>query len=1036
MNDQNVQVESEFIFRRLAETFKIYGSKSEYSGTWWLLILGVVLFLAVAFVIMKYIRDARSVRWYWATPLAILRLSVYAILAIMFLLPAKQDYEKSEKRSRVIIVLDVSGSMANVSDDVTTSNSSANRTTRLQKVVDFLLDDANGFMQNLSAKNPVYIYRVGSRLDEEVQTFERNASNQLVPVYRAVAADGSARRVQGNAWTKEEWRAFASYDFKPWLTRGLSNEGIQQLAATAQWDGEAPGTADWAQQWFDAKDAAIPTTLAPEDKATLERNRDKLMGRIEVYKTIGSATNIPDGVTNILNREGGNMVYGMIIFSDGQNNFGGGENSISDLRLRAKREKVPVFTVGIGSQEKVISVRITDLSAPEQTPPDDPFKIIVEVDGDGLLGKKAPVNLEVLVPGAPEPIKLPSELVYKPGEPPHGTAEFVIDPANVPDVLRAKDEAACPPIHCWKPTGTRATTPSVKGERYAEKEHVTDWQILKVQKRPLRILLCCSAPNRDFQFLLTQLIRDKADLSVFVQNDGGTGGKINLMEDAERQLTRFPDKFFLDDAAVPPEDKWYNLNRYDAIISFDLDWTALTAEQIRLVFNWVNTQGGGLMFVAGHIHTEEIVRPDPENKFKPLLNILPVIPGDPQLAAARRETNKPWRLEFKNIAGDMDFLKIDDTLPIEVAWERYFTGNDTRTDTSQVIRGFYNYFPVADKKPVATTIATFPDPDAIKLPDGSSPPWLAVMKYGEGRTAWVGNPELWRLRRYKAAYSERFWTKFTRYLSIARMRKKTSRGTPLFGGTYTIDGPLSVRFKLFDANAGPLAQNSEPRVVLRPINLEKYPPEIERLVGEEQIAAAKAKYHDKFAQEVRMSARKVPDATPDAWDGIFERRLLLNPQKFAAGVWRAEAEVPGTTEMPIGKFVIKESNPEVDNTMPNFKDLYLLASDVSEVKNNVQDQAVWNTISSSAGNGAEGQRLTFRFTDEEAVKKIPDCISSNVQTLRNKGAIEDYWDRGVTLPSFMTSWMTDKPMRVGLMLLIVVGLLSLEWMTRKLLKLA
>jgi hypothetical protein len=50
--------------------------------------------------------------------------------------------------------------------------------------------------------------------------------------------------------------------------------------------------------------------------------------------------------------------------------------------------------------------------------------------------------------------------------------------------------------------------------------------------------------------------------------------------------------------------------------------------------------------------------------------------------------------------------------------------------------------------------------------------------------------------------------------------------------------------------------------------------------------------------------------------------------------------------------------------------------------------------------------------------------------------VEDYWDKGIELPHWMTGWYSDKPMRIGAMLLICVGLLSVEWLTRKLLKLA
>ena len=115
MNDQGTQAESEFVFRRLTESFKVFGT--ELDGRWWLLILAVILFVGIAFVIWSYIKDARTVRWYWALPLGVTRTSVYLLLALMFLMPAKQGYERVEKRSRVVIVIDVSDSMAQISDD-------------------------------------------------------------------------------------------------------------------------------------------------------------------------------------------------------------------------------------------------------------------------------------------------------------------------------------------------------------------------------------------------------------------------------------------------------------------------------------------------------------------------------------------------------------------------------------------------------------------------------------------------------------------------------------------------------------------------------------------------------------------------------------------------------------------------------------------------------------------------------------------------------------------------------------------------------
>jgi hypothetical protein len=61
---------------------------------------------------------------------------------------------------------------------------------------------------------------------------------------------------------------------------------------------------------------------------------------------------------------------------------------------------------------------------------------------------------------------------------------------------------------------------------------------------------------------------------------------------------------------------------------------------------------------------------------------------------------------------------------------------------------------------------------------------------------------------------------------------------------------------------------------------------------------------------------------------------------------------------------------------------------------------------------------------------IPDCLEEKRQELRNRGPIQDLWDRG---PTFVWSGRTYE---VSALLLAVVGLLSLEWLTRKLLRVA
>ena len=48
------------------------------------------------------------------------------------------------------------------------------------------------------------------------------------------------------------------------------------------------------------------------------------------------------------------------------------------------------------------------------------------------------------------------------------------------------------------------------------------------------------------------------------------------------------------------------------------------------------------------------------------------------------------------------------------------------------------------------------------------------------------------------------------------------------------------------------------------------------------------------------------------------------------GKYKLELRVPGQAEDSVkGEFVVKETNPELDNTRPDFEQLYALASDAT-----------------------------------------------------------------------------------------------------------
>src|SRR5262249_12976709 len=151
-----------------------------------------------------------------------------------------------------------------------------------------------------------------------------------------------------------------------------------------------------------------------------------------------------------------------------------------------------------------------------------------------------------------------------------------------------------------------------KNESYAGKEHPSAPVPVQVIKKPLRVLLVAGGPTHDFQFLRTLLVREKdarrAELSIFLQNQGRDSRSVPDVE-PERLLSRFPSAMRTeDDPAEKPDDRYYNLARYDVIIAYDPDWSEFTGEQLDLIKRWVDTQAGGLVVVAGPVNTFQLAR--------------------------------------------------------------------------------------------------------------------------------------------------------------------------------------------------------------------------------------------------------------------------------------------------------------------------------------------------------------------------------------------------------------------------------------------
>jgi len=988
MND--VQTQREFVLRRLAEPWLVGGR--EASGSLWLAVLIPVLLVGLAYVVWMYRRDSRSIAWPWAALLGLCRGAVYLTLAAVFLLPAFQTWETTQKQSRVVVLVDVSPSMARHSDDLPPEDGRpALLATRLDKVTSFLGEAKPEFIAALTEKNPVTVYRFAARLDDDPAVFEKGQPT----------------------WDAARWQRWLGLDLKQWLLDQLDGPSGAELLKHPAFEADKPGTAEWAADYGRRPVAEIlPGGLDDAQKETFLAARARLDKRAESVRQLRLGTDVGESALQLLNREGNTMLQGVVVLSDGRGTLGT-DASLAEVRARAARDRVPVFAVQVGEDRPPVEIRIADVQTPEQTPPNEKFVVRAELDGVGLPEYETPVFLDIFGPGADGPTHtLETRVQFQPGSPPHAQAEFTLDPDPVqglPGALFAGEKKEFVEGE-WRFV---VRVPREKRESFAGKEHVSPPTTVQVIKKPLRVLLVASGPSHDYQFLRTLLVREKdarrAEVSVFLQNEGRDGRAVQDVE-PERLLSRFPSTLRVEDAPEEkPEDRYYNLARYDVIVAYDPDWSEFSAEQLELIKRWVDTQAGGLVIVAGPVNTFQLARGEEGGRLKPLLDLFPVVPGDVVLlgSAGRRSARTPFRLNFAGASPDMEFLKLDDDAKEATAgWKEFFDGPAERPG-EQPRRGFYNAYPVKSVKPGASVVASFPDP-SMRMADGKEQPFLVTMPYGKGRVVFLGSDEMRRLRQFREVYYERFWMKLARWASAGGRGRQARRGVLVMGREFAAGGFVRVEAQLFGPTLEPLPRTARAKLASMPADAP----------------------NDR--REVELTAK--PGS--GEWAGWFQARFPA----ATPGDYKLELPIPGSGDVLRGKFTVKATDPELDNPRPDPAALFQIAGELREVEDRIADSADREAVRArlrgaalssgeAAPPAAETPRLLFALAGADV---IPKCMTTQRKEQRNRGAVDDLWDKGPVV----ARTDSDRPLVVSAVLLLVVGLLSAEWLGRKLLRLA
>jgi uncharacterized membrane protein len=233
---------------------------------------------------------------------------------------------------------------------------------------------------------------------------------------------------------------------------------------------------------------------------------------------------------------------------------------VTDALLASKAEALPVFTVGVGQETLQHDIQIGRVSTPRTALKGTSLLVDAVVTQTGYAGQT--VSLDVEDEGrivGSQPVKLPAD-----GDPVSVRVRFTADKAG-PRLFRLK----------VAPQPGEAVT----------QNNQRDVQI-DVRDRKERILYYEGEPRFEMKFT-RQAIRDDQNLEL-----------VTLARTAENKYFRFDIKAPEELVAGFPKTR-EELFEYRGIVLGTVEASAFTADQLRMIAEFVDVRGGGLLLLGG-----------------------------------------------------------------------------------------------------------------------------------------------------------------------------------------------------------------------------------------------------------------------------------------------------------------------------------------------------------------------------------------------------------------------------------------------------
>lgn len=479
-----------------------------------------------------------------------------------------------------------------------------------------------------------------------------------------------------------------------------------------------------------------------------------LTAEIKGWQPRGEASRLGAAVRTVLDQLRGTAPAAIVLLTDGINTDG---PSLSQAAALARRRGVPLFAVGLGSDQPVCDLKLSDLLVDPVVFVDDVVNFEVKLSGTGFRGRQVPVVLreegkrEVLTQvevtlgaeGQPQQVRIP----YRPRQ--VGRFRYVVEVEPQQGELQTDNNRQVRPV--------------------------------EVRKEKIRVLLVQAYPSFEFRFLLRMLQRDETiELKSLLQD-----ADLEYAEQEASAIRVFP---------VRRKELFF----YDVIILGDVNPALLSTSMMRNLADFVDQpgKGGALVLIAGPKYMPAAFRDTRLARLMPV-DLTSLRYPDPDQAIVRGFVVQPTELGLASPSMQL---------------------GDTPAETETIWRNLpplYWLVQMHELKAGARVLAVDP---SRRGHDGRPLPVICLQYVGAGKVLMHATDETWRWRyRVGDVFFARYWIQTIRYLSRSKLAGGDRSATlSTDRREYELGEPVRLRVRFADDRLAPAEEDGVTVVLERP----------------------------------------------------------------------------------------------------------------------------------------------------------------------------------------------------------------------------